>query len=194
LSDTLRASRVIERRKRRVRWVRAACALVVALGLVAIGVGSLATLTWSTGGAAAAVQPKICSLLTSLEITDLLGGSSAGGQVTGDTAATCAYQSPTTGAEFAVDRSTVGAGNSLKREQLSEIAGSLDCTASKLQKVTGKGGEFGYYCGAPTSPDQPAAMAIQMGSVSLSLQATVNTTKASCLAAANTIFRELRRK
>jgi hypothetical protein len=37
-------------------------------------------------------------------------------------------------------------------------------------------------------------MAIQMGSVALSIHAAVNTTKADCLAAATTIFKRLHAK
>ncbi|HUB76156.1 MAG TPA: hypothetical protein VL977_03820 [Solirubrobacteraceae bacterium] len=161
-----------------------------------VGVSAIATLGIGAAGSAVAAgaQPKLCSLLRSTEITALLGGASAasGASRTEDSPQSCAYQSSTTGAEFEIERSTVSPTGNLRDQSKSSIAGYLDCS-TKVAKVTGAGGELGYYCGPP-SAGQSAALAIEKGSVSLTIHATNETTKAACLAAAATIFTKLHAK
>jgi len=166
---------------------RIAATIAVTLTAICAWAGDSAA-TPSARAVASAARPRACTRLKLKVVESTLLDKATDGIVLDDTAVTCTWASPQTGAEAELDIYTVGAGNRLPAQKNASIAGDLDCTTARLAQVKGKGGELGYYC--PSS----WTLAIEQGSVLLDLRGSANTTGSGALGDANVVLAELHAK
>lgn len=135
-----------------------------------------------TGTTSAESSPKVCSLLPASTVNALLGGS--GATTLTNSSTECTLENGSTGAEGAIYVYTVTTTNTLKEYSDSSIGGRLDC-ASAATKVTGGGGELGFYCHSSGKLD------IQEGTIQLDISGTPSAKQGAFLAVAVTLFTKL---